>query len=315
MAASPAKYALSPSFNVRDYVKATNDAAKRTRTITIILVVASGLIFTGWYNSLIWSWPIDRVRRAYDPEDSTIFRSLDLEHRTALLRPNENGTTPTEKFRSDLQVAVSRAYVENVRFIRIPFVGIAFDVNDLGTIGGIGLIIILVLMRFSLSREIKNLRVSFREAVRHDQLCHFYHALAMTQVFTVPHMRGEKRNPRLALAPKLICILPAIIFSAGVTYDYITILTSYKQFNFSEVNFPMFLETLWLVIIWMLSYRCWERQSYINAIWNRFWKRLKLTKTSVILLDEDLVEKFGTDEAVNKALRRFEHLEATAKKV
>lgn len=92
--------------------------------------------------------------------------------------------------------------------------------NDLAPIGGLSLIIILLLMRFSLSREIKNLNVSFREARHHSQLCHFYHALAMRQVLTVPEMKGEKQNWWLVKASQFVFILPVSVFSLGVFYDY-----------------------------------------------------------------------------------------------
>src|ERR1044072_8143836 len=110
MSASPAKYTLSSSFDVNDYVKATNDAAKRTRAITIVLVIATGLICLGWYNSLIWSWPIDRVRRAYDTDDPAILRLLDLERRPSLRPDNDSQKeSPADEFRKDLRLAVSRA--------------------------------------------------------------------------------------------------------------------------------------------------------------------------------------------------------------
>lgn len=315
MSNSPGRFAISPSFDIENYIEATSDAARRTRANTIVLVIASVLIFIGWFNSLLWSWPIDRVRRAFDPEDTTIYRGLDTQRRPLLdpltpkdnarLKPhlNKDGLSPADMYRHELQWAVVRAYVENVRFVRIPFFGIAFDVNDLGTIGGIGLITILLLMRYSLSREIKNLKISFREATQHNQLPYFYHALAMRQVFTVPEMKNEKVNRTLAMAPKFICILPAIVFSLVAGYDYLTVFSSLKIFAFRDVVLQLTVELIWFASIWLLSLKCWERQNHINAIWKDFWNRIEEKKSSVILLDEDLVEKFGDDDSVNQALR------------
>ena len=59
-----------------------------------------------------------------------------------------------------------RTYVDSW-VIRVPFFGFSFDVNDLGFIGGIGFVIILVCFRLCLSREIDNLRLSFEQF----QLC------------------------------------------------------------------------------------------------------------------------------------------------
>lgn len=315
MSNSPGRNSISPSFDIDNYIEATSDASKRTRANTIVLVVASVLLFIGWYNSLLWAWPIDRVRRAFDPQDLSIYRGLDIKNRP-LLNPelpkdseqlrgyiNKEGFSPTDMYRLQMQWAVARGYVENVRFVRVPFFGIAFDVNDLGMIGGIGLITILLLMRYSLSREIKNLKFSFREAAQHNQLAHFYHALAMRMVFTVPQMKDESVNRTLAMAPKFICILPAIVFSLVVLYDYFTVFSSWPLFNFREVVLQLSVEAIWFVLIWLLSIKCWERHSHIDGIWDSNWKRINSLKSSIVLLDADLVEEFGDDVAVNRALR------------
>ena len=295
-------HGLSSTFDMKDYVDATNDAARRTRTVTIVLVVASVLIGIGWYNSLRWSWEIHRIRQAYDPDDAFIYRMLDSDRHPGVKNVDKDGKTPADKFRAELQQATVKAYVENVRFVRAPFFGVAFDVNDLGVIGGIGLIIILLAMRYSLSREIKNLNVSLREAIHHDQLSAFYHALAMRQVFTVPHMKGEKRNMWLAASSRVICIFPAGVFFLGVAYDYYSTLRL-GVYSVKVVTPALIVETVWLILIVYLALRCWERKSHIDDVWQRHWDRMEGHKSAVIRLDKDLVQEFGSDEEVNRALR------------
>jgi hypothetical protein len=295
-------HALSEEFEMKEYIEATADSAKRTRTVTVILVVASVLVAIGWYNSLRTSWQLQRVRRAFDPDTDVATGFLDTAHRPKILVPGADGKSPADRYREDLQVAAVRAYIENVRFIHAPFFGIAFDVNDLGIIGGVGLVIVLLLMRYTLSREIKNLNVTFREAVHHHELSAFYHAMAMRQVFTVPEMKGEKRNAWLAISPRLICVLPAIVFAAGVGYDYYSVVWLHV-YKFAEVKGTLITEALWFVIILYLSIRCWERQTHIDGVWRRYWSRLAGQRTSVIRLKDDLVERFGSDEAVDGALR------------
>jgi len=305
----PAECVIGTDFDINYYVDASHDAAKRTRTVTIILVVASVLISIGWYNSLRWSWARDRVRQAYDLTDESISK---------ILRPNNPppGNDPQAvSYRTQLQEATVNAYVENVRFIKVPFFGIAFDVNDLGTIGGLALITVLVLLRYSLSREIKNLNVSFEESVLHGRLCAFYHALAMRQLFTVPNMRGETRNRKLARLPELVSIVPAVIFTLGVAYDFYStfILNVYKPEN---VAYTHVFESLWLMGIWGLSLKCLGRKRHINSIWDNYWGRMSREQTvapSVIMLDKDLVEEFGSDEDVNSALKELRAKRSEAK--
>lgn len=294
--------AISPDFDLNYYVDASHDAAKRTRTVTILLVVACVLISIGWYNSLKWSWARDRVRQAYDLKDESIYKILSPDN------PPTNDDLQAKSYRAQLQYATVNEYVENVRFIRVPFFGTAFDVNDLGTIGGLALITVLVLLRYSLSREIKNLNVSFEESVLHGRLCAFYHALAMRQLFTVPHMKGETRNQALARLPEVVAILPAIIFTLGVTYDWYSTLRL-KVYSLKDVTFTLICESLWLLFIWALSLKCLGRKRHINGIWDKYWGRMSQkqeVKPSVIMLDKELIEEFGNDEAVNNALREFQ---------
>lgn len=298
--------AISSSFNINSYVKATTDAARRTRTVTIVLVVASVLVGIGYYNSLQWSWTHQRIQRAFDYSKYATDKIQDLidpDRQLDLNKPEDKAVIA--EYRKVFQEATAKSYVENVRFVRVPFFGIAFDVNDLGVIGGMGLVIVLLLMRYSLSREIKNLNISFREAVHHNQLPPFYHALAMRQVFTMPHMKGEARNRVLATAPKFICILPAVILTLGVGYDYYTVVIKHL-FDFKAVYIPIIIETTCLAFIWVLSLRCWERQSHINNVWDQHWNKMGNLKSSVIRLDKDLVEEFGSDEAVNNTLRSLQ---------
>ena len=299
------EHAISEEFDLRYYVDVSHEASTRTRTVTIILVVACVLVSIGWYNSFRWSWAREKIRQAYDPTDNSI---------TKILRPHDPPTADelaqAEKYRNQLQIATVYHYVENVRFIKVPFFGIAFDVNDLGTIGGLAILTILVLLRYSLSREIKNLNVSFEEAYHHDQLSAFYHALAMRQLFTVPHMKGETQNWKLARLPELVGILPAIIFSLGVLYDLIStfILSVYNPKN---VSFTLITESICLLLIWALSWKCLMRKKRINSIWDSYWRRMpegQKTQTSVIMLDRCFVKKFGSDEAVNNALIKLRQL-------
>jgi hypothetical protein len=290
------------SFDVKDSINAANDASKRTRTVTIVLVVASVIVFVGWYNSLDSSWMLQRIRIAYDPASPFVRKKLHSETDPASTSPDPKKEQQVEAFRKQFQDSLVKSYVDNTYFIKAPFFGIVLDVNDVGFIGGIALICILILLRFSLSREIKNLNFTFDEAITHKRLYDFYYELAMHQVFTIPHMRKEKRNRLLAIAPRIVCLLPAFVYSAGTAYDYYTIFKM-GLFAWRENLFLIVFEAICFVAIWWLSLRCWERQSHINGIWDTFWPRVDGGKSRVILLEPELVDDFGDDESANAALR------------
>jgi hypothetical protein len=52
--------------DIRDYLDASSDASRRTRTMTIILVVASVLVLAGWLNSLQSHWMLKRMVKLGD---------------------------------------------------------------------------------------------------------------------------------------------------------------------------------------------------------------------------------------------------------
>ncbi len=190
------------------------------------------------------------------------------------------------------------AFDDKVLFLEIPFFGIPIDVNDLGFIGGISLFIILSLLRFSQSREIKNLNLSFKEAFRHNKLCNFYHLLAMHQVFTVPHMEGEIRNKILSMLAKWVYFLPVIVICFGVGYDYYSVL-SLHLFEWEFVKNQLYFQIPSIILVLYMSLRCLERQFHIDKIWNYFYyirrektTTLKRKYNKEIKKSEDYDEKF-----------------------
>jgi hypothetical protein len=81
---------------------------------------------------------------------------------------------------------LERTRVEKVLNVNVPFFGIVFDINDLGIFAGITFVIILLLFRFSLLRELRNLRLVFVKTRTLEHLRLSYDILAMQQVLTTP---------------------------------------------------------------------------------------------------------------------------------
>lgn len=188
------------------------------------------------------------------------------------------------------------AFDDKVQFIEIPFSGNAIDVNDLGVFGGISLIIILLLLRFSLSREIKNLNFSFKQAFFHKKLDNFYHLLAIRQVLTIPEMAGETKNQTLSVCTKWICLLPLIVISFCVYYDFYSI-SYYGVYEWNFVLTHLTAESICVVFILWLSLRCLERQIHIDEIWEDYDKILDYYKENnpSPKIDNPIGENMGTE--------------------
>src|SRR5262249_50223730 len=123
---------------------------------------------------------------------------------------------------------------------QVPVVGIRFDVNDLGMLGGITLSVLLMWAYYSLYHHANNLKLAFGfaektgekdldEKGRNRLLYHTYQNLAMHQVFTIPprpvsiRVAEPYRLKRLIRkAPKLLFLLPLIVQGGVVLYDLLT---------------------------------------------------------------------------------------------
>ena len=81
---------------------------------------------------------------------------------------------------------------------RVPFFGIAFDINDIGILGGFSLWIILILLRLSLRQQIISLRIGFKAAFACDQEIDFYQILATRQVFVFPYLSDPKQSAKVS---------------------------------------------------------------------------------------------------------------------
>jgi hypothetical protein len=118
---------------------------------------------------------------------------------------------------------IEKQRVSELLLINIPFLGIHFDINDLGAFSGIGLAIICFTLCFAMARQHENLylslwkvrRIADREGRYNDgeSTANFlYHALAMAQVFTRPPTLARWRPRGIGrIAMRVLLFLPVLI--------------------------------------------------------------------------------------------------------
>jgi hypothetical protein len=264
------------SLGLKDYLDASTDASKRTRTITIILAVASILAFTALLNSLQSQWMHRRMVLLADINGDYLKGKIGEYPRRITYSDEasyQHGIMLYESRYKELYAAVERAYVENSFVVRVPFLGFAFDINDLGLIGGIGFFVILSCHRFFLSREINNLRLSFEAAKRvsEEEVEMFYNLLAMRQVFTVPQTQHINRSTFLVMAPKLLTWLPLVIYVAITLHD-LTTATIGKMLEDGHYRVLITSEVVFVFALLWLSYSVSLRLSRMDRVWD-IWRK------------------------------------------
>lgn len=236
---------LSP--DLYSYLEAASESSSRARISVLVLVVGSVLALAGLLNSLSSAWMLQRVVEARSKHSVYVLSKLGylsseatglLEQRQ-IVKPKDL-TTYLEKeairtgesldevrktyddHYEDFFRALVNTYTESAYTIRLPFFGASFDMNDLGIVGGIGFAIILLLVRFTLSREFENLKEAFAAAKSREQIVEFYKLLSMRQVLTIPPMRDRKPSAAMIVAPRVLCVLPLIVHGAVIVHDFAT---------------------------------------------------------------------------------------------
>jgi hypothetical protein len=99
---------------------------------------------------------------------------------------------------STLSELMNRSASEIKYTVRVPFFGVALDVNDIGFLGGFSLWIVLIMLRLSLRSQIVSLRVGFKKAFASGQGPDFYDLLAARQVFVFPPLEDRKQKVSVA---------------------------------------------------------------------------------------------------------------------
>ena len=186
---------MEESLDIDSYINASASSSKRGRNVLFVIVTASILVFTAYWNSRQQSWINSRVRVARytvtwfpfsDAVKSTIQSHDDsLKFDRAKAFAQLRGFNTIEEARRTLE-ELRRLQLEYVPFLKIPFFGVIVDVNDIGVLGGFTFAVLLMLFRFSLARELENLTLLFKEAEKRGKLINTYKLLSMMQVLSVP---------------------------------------------------------------------------------------------------------------------------------
>lgn len=175
-----------------------------------------------------------------------------------------------------------RAKLENGTFVKIPILGIAFDVNWLIIASGMGFCAIYLLLYYSLSRERKNIKLLFQIAtIENISIARLYQFMSMQQVFTIPQSIDEYldnddvnnnvtekwTNKFKRLIPKLNLFLPFIIWLGIFCYDLDT--NEIGQIvNSWLTNVQVITSILFGLIILFMSILCIRESNKIDSQWN-----------------------------------------------
>jgi hypothetical protein len=212
--------AQAPANDIKQYIEAATDAAERSRRVLIVLITASVLTLVATWNSREDGWfdesynlvkaasiLITENNKPISLNDPEIIALSEGDKTNLYERAEQYLKQSHITKREDVQkildsLASQRA--EHLAMVRMPFFGVGFHINDIGIFAGLTFAVVLLWFRFSLVREVNNLRRAFHKAGKqdeaqaeangrdgsgeHQQLQFCYDMLAMRQVLTTPKM-------------------------------------------------------------------------------------------------------------------------------
>ena len=255
----------------RDHLEAATESSIRSRRILVLLLATSLLVFIAFWNSRNSGWILTHVQWAQKIEKvlaktSTSTNSLsddeNLMKKKAGIYQIENVEEAKHFHQKLLDLRA-----ENVLYVRVPILGFAFDINDLGYFGGLALAILLLWLRFALWHERHNLQLCMEEANSGDMKA-VYRYLSMRLLLTIP--------PSLASTEKLervwrwlargLFSLPALAYGLVVGYDLL----------FSDaLTYDLWIEVLFFLIVAGLSALAIHILWDIDSVWEKFAVRAR----------------------------------------
>ncbi len=264
------------AIEAQDYLKAAADASARTRSVTIAMTVASVVIFGALINSLQHQWMLERLQALDNPRSEYVARKIGP-------YPQSVGKTAAS-FREEevcyydrykmFYEAVARAYVDNSLSTRVPLFGFSVDANDIGIIGGVAFVVLLFMYRYSLGREVENLRIARQQASYFKQRKEFYLVLAMQQVFTIPPSETRTRSTFTPWILRLISALPLTVLLAVTVHDVITTGRIGNVLSRAHNIILILVELIALGILLVLTLKSIERHRNVDTIWEEWWQDL-----------------------------------------
>lgn len=240
------------------------------------MVIASVLVLAGLVNSLQHSWMLARIHVSNDPTSPYVVSKIGNPPPAGA---SANDVIAYQNRYREYYGAMMKTYVDTHYIVRVPVFGFAIDANDLGMLGGVGFVVILVVFRFCVSREIDNIVLSFRAAKRLGMLSQFYHLLAMRQVFTVPDDGIINRGVLLRWLPKAFCFGPLAVHLGVTGHDILTAVVG-EQLSDLRTRVLFVCEALVALVLTALTFQVVSRLRKLDGIWAKKWQEVRAAEQS-----------------------------------
>ncbi|MBC7909487.1 MAG: hypothetical protein H7Y30_03240 [Pyrinomonadaceae bacterium] len=272
------------------YINATTSAGNRARTVIIVMLVASVYVFTQVRNADGW---LDR-RIEVRVNALRLFKNFDKDKVALPGEPKD--PPPAGENRDRAQAFINRGYRidnyddytrlqtqtqslirmrdEQLRLVRLPFFGAAFDANDMGIFAGITFTVVLFWLFLTIHVERSNLQTTFRVAEAQGSLRHCYNLLAMQQVLSVPPTMANKLWRPFGYISKLLYLMPLGVYIWLFHHDSETQDSGYIL-GWDHMTHLMRTSKVCLVLIFIFTTLCLVISFLKDREWTKYTEKIK----------------------------------------
>lgn len=281
---------------ITEIIKVAGQSSSRSRVVMMITVIIAILTFASFWNSRQASWLNERIHILEDAKRMQAWNdSLEtfywgkINERDRYVQVRKYCIKRVIDSREDLTDLISiyrRAYLENTLIVRVSFFGASFDVNDIGTIGGIAFTIVLLVLYFALVRENDNIAIVrfMIESLENNEANNklkliYYNYIAMEQVLTIPKPTNQyKKHPIfIKIFPKIFFVLPLIVHLIVWSHDFVTFDLG-TQVNQSIAMGSMLGSGISAIVIVFLTGFCIKEAVKTDKLFNHMYESLELPK-------------------------------------
>jgi hypothetical protein len=258
---------------------------KTFRYLLVSLVTACVLCFIGIWNSFEFSWvekrldihkkQIEWYKYIVDPD----FIPENAEPKIDIVEFNNCKRYFFEKmytYETLIQAHnnLNKMFNENYMLIKVPFFGIAYDINDMSLFGGIGFIMILYLILYYANLRKTHFHMALDSAnnIKEESLkqdC--FRLLYMLQTFTKTYKNENKKTKwtnYLTIVSNCVYSGPLVIYIIIFLYDIITLKNGLVVLNSpGKTVFLIAISFVFLIVILILTYLIYKSVSAYNKLW------------------------------------------------
>ena len=282
-----------------EYIRTARDSALPPRVLLFVVVLMSIVSFFSCWNSRPSAWPTARIRairsacEILDSNRPVSDIPVDDLQKYIAIRETTGMVTQEEKENlREILRTLETARTETIRIVRIPFLGVTFDINDLGLFSGIAFVLGLTMFRYSLHRELQNIQLAFGKAEQLDRnnpdhpcfhQAHCFDLMSMGQVAQVPPSRATTgaTPAHWRHATKVGLFLPILV----QCYLLINDLSTYRQGMAMSTNATLFVligSTASLLLIAVLTYSAGGVWIAIEKEWRTKWNELSMAGHGIV---------------------------------